>query len=287
MNEMRNIIYDVAVIGNGLAGMSAAFFAGSKSDKVLMISKGKLGGYVANLTVVEGLPSVRNWSGKDVISKLEKQIDELGCVDEAKSEAKLVRLSNRMYEIFLEDGRKALSKSVIIAAGASPRKVSRDASEFKGKAAVVVGSDELAASLALSLSERCDNVYVVSKAQSLSCSDKLSSKVEKSKKIQVLPSCSIAKAAMNADKSVKSVELSTSDVIACDGLFFADDYEPNTSSVQGVAALSQSGYVAKTTAPGLYAIGSCRADHESAAMAAEAEAYNAAISAVKYSKSLH
>ncbi len=67
---MTEIDFDIAIIGAGPAGMTAAVYASRANLKTVMIERGIPGGQMANTEEVEELPGFEMITGPDFIYKM-------------------------------------------------------------------------------------------------------------------------------------------------------------------------------------------------------------------------
>ena len=176
MRPLKNIC-EVAVIGGGLAGLSAARHAARLGRSVTLFeASGFFGGLVATIDEVDGLPVPGKFSGQDLATHLLQdarksavQVVEAGIAKiELNTRLALTDVSNRTYH----------PEAIIIASGASVRKlgvrgeeeflgkgVSRcatcDGGFFRGQDVVVVGGGDSAAQEALMLAKTSRRVLLV------------------------------------------------------------------------------------------------------------------------------
>ena len=66
---MTEVDFDVAIIGAGPAGMTAAVYA-SRAKKTVMIERGMPGGQMANTEEVENFPGFEMITGPDLSTKM-------------------------------------------------------------------------------------------------------------------------------------------------------------------------------------------------------------------------
>ena len=67
---MTEINYDVAIIGAGPAGMTAAVYASRANLSTVMIERGTPGGQMANTEEVENFPGFEMITGPDLSTKM-------------------------------------------------------------------------------------------------------------------------------------------------------------------------------------------------------------------------
>ena len=105
MAKRNTKIYDVAIVGAGPAGMTAAIYAGRSDKQVIIIDKDGFGGNIAKSPKVENIPGFVSISGLDFASNMYEQMTSLESVTHEIGEVALIRYGNRMFEIFLKDNR--------------------------------------------------------------------------------------------------------------------------------------------------------------------------------------
>ena len=69
---------DIAVIGAGIEGLSAAIYLSRVNANFVLLEKGEPGGKLNILKDVENFPAVGKTSGKAILSDLINQINHLG-----------------------------------------------------------------------------------------------------------------------------------------------------------------------------------------------------------------
>ncbi|MCX6646115.1 MAG: NAD(P)/FAD-dependent oxidoreductase [bacterium] len=114
-------LYDVAIIGGGPGGMTAAIYAGRGLLKTLIIDKGALGGAVllsAHFDNYPGFPG--GIVGFELAQRIQKQMEEYDVKFEMDNVTSLRYLDNGpLFEIVC-DGGTFYAKSVIVASGSNP-----------------------------------------------------------------------------------------------------------------------------------------------------------------------
>ena len=71
-------IYDLAIIGGGPAGLSAAIYAGRAKLRVLLIEKGEIGGQVNTTYEIANYPGARNTTGPKLMGEMIEQAKDFG-----------------------------------------------------------------------------------------------------------------------------------------------------------------------------------------------------------------
>lgn len=116
------MVYDIIILGAAPAGLTAALYGARQGSSVLVIEKEKPGGQAASTNLIENYPGTeKGMTGPVLVDLMVNQAKDFGAeiiydivesVD-LKSEIKVVKAKNKEYR----------AKSIIIATGASPRKL--------------------------------------------------------------------------------------------------------------------------------------------------------------------
>ncbi len=171
---------EIAVIGGGLAGLSAARHAARIGRLVTLFEgSGLFGGLVSTIGEVADLPFPGTWSGQDLAMHLYEQAKKVG-VRIVESLVERIDAGKRLVLIDGE-GLSYYPGAVIVASGAGLRKLgvpgeaefagrgvshcaTCDGSFYRGKHVVVVGGGDGAVHEALTLAAVCGTVTLVSRS---------------------------------------------------------------------------------------------------------------------------
>ena len=113
---------DIIILGSGCAGLTAAIYAARANLNPLVITGSEFGGQIATTTEVENYPGFPNGlQGPELTEQMKQQAERFGArleYDEAtevdlRRKPLLVKTYTTIYE----------AKSLIVATGASPRKL--------------------------------------------------------------------------------------------------------------------------------------------------------------------
>ncbi|HEX4377533.1 MAG TPA: FAD-dependent oxidoreductase [Steroidobacteraceae bacterium] len=302
MRPLKNLC-EVAVIGGGLAGLSAARHAARLGRLVTLFEGGPLfGGLVATIDEVEGIPVPGKYSGQDLAIHLLEDVRKAS-VQVVETGVAGLKLDEQLA-LTDDNGRIYHPDSVIIASGASLRKlnvpneeeftgrgVSRcatcDGGFFRGQDVIVVGGGDGAAQEALLLAKTSRRVIMV-------CRSPLRAKRNYVEKLAARENVSFiwdseVSSVLGADGvsgvRLRNVKDGSSSDVECAGLFPFIGSIPNASFAPP-SLLTASGHV--RTSEGLatvdarvFAIGAVRADYGGKVVQAMAEGVSAAEAAAR------
>lgn len=298
------------IIGSGAAGLTAAIYAGRAGLKTLVVAGVEWGGQLMLTTEVENYPGFEEGIlGPDLMDKMWRQAERFG----AKmifDDATAVDFSSKPFKVTV--GSKVYEgKSVIIATGASPKWLGLesetrlrgrgvsvcatcDAAFFEDKKVMVVGGGNTAMEEALVLSKFAREVKIIHRRDKLRASKILQERAFKDPKIEFIWNSTVQEI-LGKDRvegiRLRKVDSKEEFELACDGVFIAVGYKPNTEIFKGKIELDQAGYVvaedaAKTSVEGVFVAGDAQDYRYRQAVTAAGAGCKAAMDAEKYLESL-
>ena len=172
-------MYDIIVIGAGVAGLTSAIYGLRAGKKVLVLEAVSYGGQIINSNSIDNYPGVNNIDGFTFATNIYNQAIELGM--EYKTE-KVIELTKDKEVITTKSKYKG--KSIIIATGLKQRKLELpnedkfigkgvsycatcDGNFYKNLDVCVVGGGNTALEDALYLSNICNHVYLIHRRDKL------------------------------------------------------------------------------------------------------------------------
>lgn len=280
---MERTVRDLVIIGSGPAGLSAAVYAKRAMYDVVVIEKaGFSGGQIVTTERVDNYLGLYGESGYSLATKFREHADALQ-IPFIDDDVTSVVDKKEYKEVYLEDGDTIYTKNVLVATGASHKKLSVQGEEeltgagvsycatcdgafFKNKVTAVVGGGDVALEDALYLSNLCEKVYLIHRRDAFRAAKELSKKVMETENIEFLPFYEVkeivgegmvqkAVLIQNQTKEEKEIEIS--------GIFIAVGMEPQTSFVKNLVEQNEAGYVCagedcRTNVPGIYVAGDVR-----------------------------
>lgn len=273
-------MYDSIIIGAGPAGLCAGIYAQRGGLKTAIIENQSVGGQAQTAADIQNYPGIPSTSGFDLCYAMMRQCENFGAEFVFDNIAAL-SLDGDVKRITLKSGKTLEAKTVIIASGASARKLgvknedrfvgkgvsycaTCDGMFFKGKTVAVIGGGNTAAEDALYLEKLASKVYMVHRRDALRADKILCDRLEKSSVTVVWDS--VVQSLDGEDKitqlTLKNTKTDALTSLSVDGVFVAIGHNPNSELFENVEKTS-SGYiktddVMHTNVDGVYAVGDVR-----------------------------
>ena len=295
-------MYDVIILGSGPAGLTAGLYAGRANKKTLILGGDRLGGQMAGIAVLENYPGWAG-SGSELAEFMKKQAETFGAEILFVSAKNIAGDAESGFNVLGSDGNKYIGKSIIIATGASPRKLEIEgARELMGKGVsycatcdgffyydktvVVMGGGNSALNDALYLADIAKNVKIVYRKGAFTRSEAvLRNRVSERENIECLFNTDLAKIAPKADSQTGELVMTTTDgaEIVADGLFVAIGHEANTDYLTEDVVRDNMGRLAPCNLPtGIFVAGDVHADLKMQIATAVGTGCSAAMDAIAY-----
>lgn len=300
---------DVAIIGGGPAGLSAAIYASRALLDVVVVEKGSLGGQILLTNDIENYPGYASTDGYSLVEAMRAQAEGLGVSYIASEVVSLENVTDG-FELRLSDN-SLRSRSLIAAMGSSParagfageteftgRGVSYcavcDGMFYRGKHVFVYGGGNSAAEEALFLSKLAAQVTVVFRKDVMRAEKSLVDRLEKQSNISLRPHTVISGVSgldllteISFRDTQNGHEWNESFLEGAVGLFVCVGYQPHNELVSPFAVLDSRGYIVTddsmaTRTPGLFAAGDCRSKAIRQIVTATSDGAIAGLSAADY-----
>ncbi len=298
---------DIAVIGGGPAGLTAALYAARAGKSVTVYERECIGGQITRAPQVENYPGTGRASGLQLGDSMAAQAEAAGAVISLTDVQKMVKETSGIFRLDTDDG-ECYAKAVIYACGARSRTLGLpgeaelighgvsycalcDGGFFKEQDVAVVGGGGSAFDDALLLSERCHHVTLIHRRSSFRAEQLLVERVKQRKNISLLTDTTVSELIQKNEQltglKLKS-ESGKDETLPVSGLFVALGRLPDTELLIGLAALDENGYVftdekmAVPETPGLFAAGDCRIKSVRQLTTAVSDGTVAAVSACTY-----
>lgn len=293
-------MYDIIILGSGPAGLTAALYCARAGKKTVVLGGDRLGGQTAGIAVLENYPGWAG-SGLELAEFMKKQAESFGAEIVFANALSIDGDTEVGFNISASDGKKYIGMSVIIATGASPRKLEIEgARELFGKGVsycatcdgffytdkdvIVMGGGNSALNDALYLADIAKNVKIVYRKGSFTRAEAvLRNRVSERENIECLFNTDLKKIAPLTD-SDKLIATTTDDrEIVVDGIFVAIGHEANTDYLSEDVVRDDMGRLAPDNLPtGIFVAGDVHSNIQMQIATAVGTGCSAAMDAIAY-----
>jgi thioredoxin reductase (NADPH) len=298
---------DVAIVGSGPAGLTAALYAARAQLRPLVISGVPAGGQLLITTEVENYPGFpEGIQGPELVDRMRRQAARFGAefVDD-----NVTRVDFKQRPFVLETGTqgRVVARAVIIATGANARWLGLASEQkllghgvsacatcdgffFKGADLAVVGGGDTAMEEALFLTNFARRVTVLHRRDQFRASRIMQERVLNHPKIDVRYNVEVVE--VLGGEKVAGLKLrdrasGTVGELKVGGLFVAIGHEPATAVFRGAVELDELGYLkihdqTRTSVEGVFAAGDVHDRRYRQAVSAAGDGCRAAIDAERW-----
>ncbi len=300
--------YDIAVVGGGPAGLTAALYAGRALKRTLLLEAGLPGGELLNTEAIEDYPGFNSITGPELASKMAEHALSFGAELVSARVSAIVPLPDGRQRIEVEEEEPYYAKAVIVTAGGQPRKLEVpgeqeyagrgvsycavcDGAFFRGEHLAVVGGGDAAIEEAAFLTRYASKVTVIHRREEFRAQPLLLERARQNPKIEFLLDTVVEE--ITGDESrvtslrLRNVRTGERSEFAVGGVFIFVGFIPNTQLVAGHVEHDAQGYYLtdanmRTSIPGIFAAGDVRAQLTRQVTTAVGDGTTAAIAATKY-----
>lgn len=283
---------DVAVVGGGAAGLTAAMYTARAGLKTVVFAA-MYGGQTVNAAKIENYPGIFETDGFTLMETIRRQAEESGA--EIKSET----VTNIDFDEMTVNGTKC--RAIILAMGTEHRKLGLDGEEvltgrgisycaacdgnfFRGKTVVVAGGGNTAVFDAIYLSKLCKKVFIVHRRDAFRAEPAAVEKLKNTENVEFVLNSNITEF-LEKDGRLSGVRTETRE-IECDGLFVAIGSMPADGLVKGKLKTDGGGIEVnthmETSRKGVFAAGDVTNTNQRQIITAAGDGAKAAKSAIEY-----
>jgi len=274
-------MYDIIVVGCGVAGMTAALYARRNGMTVLVIEQETIGGQISKSPKVENFPTIDSISGMDLAEKLFDQITDRGAEFELDTVTKIEKEGD-IFKVVTEYNEYE-AKSVIIANGVKHRTLGLeneekfvghgisycalcDGSFYEGKEVCLIGDANTALQYALLLSNTSTKVKIFTLFDRFFADKVLVDAIKSRENISYVHNYETI--SFNGGDELESITFKIKDTgelvtVETTGVFVAIGQVPDNQKFFNLVDIDKLGYIisdetCSTKTEGLYVAGDCR-----------------------------
>lgn len=303
---MSKLDFDLAIIGGGPAGLAAGLYAARAKLNTILIEKVVPGGQILVTDWIENYPGFpEGISGADLVLRMTDQVRKFGLRIEGH-EVLNVDFNRPIKKLQLND-KELYAKVVIIATGASPRKLripgediyygkgvstcaTCDGPFYKDGVVAAVGGGDTAVQESVFLTKFAKKVYLIHRRDRLRAEAILQERALSNGKIEMLWDSVVKRidGLTNVERiTVENLKTGVTKELKVDACFIWVGILPNTGFLKDAVHLDQSGFVIvdsnmRTSVPGVFAAGDVRNTPLRQIVTAVGDAAIAAVSAEHY-----
>jgi len=206
-------LYDLAIVGAGPAGLTAAVYSSSEGLRTIVLERTASGGQAGTSSRIENYPGFPTGvSGDELAARITLQAQKFGAEISSPCEVRKLEVINGYPVIHLEDGAKVFSKCLLVASGASYRRLEvNNCTQFEGVGlyyaataieaqmcsgsdVIVVGGANSAGQAAIFLAQHTRKVHLLIRGSDLAknMSRYLARRIEQTENIEVLTNTEIS-----------------------------------------------------------------------------------------------
>jgi len=298
--------FDLVVVGAGVAGLTAAMFAGRHGLRVVVVDRMGVGGQIINAERIENWPGFPQGIGGHELGPLLHEQAEAAGAELMLDTIEAIELAGE-HRIVRGAAEILRARAVVIAAGSTQRALgipgearlrgkgvsqcaACDGALFAGREVCVVGGGDTALDEALVLADHAARVAVFHRGLRLGAQQALRHKTATNRKIELVPDTTVEE--IVGEDSVSGVRLRAGStgatrLHAFAGVFVCVGLAPNTDFLNGLLTLDAAGHIEtdasmRTSVAGIFAAGDIRAFSVAQLAAAAGDGATAAIAAFHY-----
>jgi thioredoxin reductase (NADPH) len=273
------MVENLVIIGSGPAGFTASIYAGRAQLSPLLITGSALGGQMALTSGIENYPGFPEAiTGQELTQLMQKQAERFGTRVEMDE---VTEVDFSVYPFKVQTyAQEYEAKAIIIATGASPRKLGVPGEEefsgrgvsycatcdgffYQNRTVIVVGGGDSAVEEAIFLTKYASKVYLVHRRNRLRAEEVFQERAFKNEKIEWVWDSVVTEIVGEqgvAQARIKNVKTDEESLLKADGIFIYIGNVSNTQFLDGQVELNERGYIVTdqkchTSVPGVFAAG--------------------------------
>jgi thioredoxin reductase (NADPH) len=299
--------YDIAIIGAGPAGLTAALYAGRSKIRAVVIESKAPGGQLLNTELIEDYPGFQSILGGDLAAVMLAQAEHFGA-EMVYSPVSRIRVQDDGIKVIETDAGVYRAPAVIVTAGGNPRKLDVpgevelagrgvsycavcDGAFFQGLELAVIGGGDAAVEEAIFLTRYASKVTLIHRRDQFRAQPILIDEARAHPKIDIVLNAVVE--SIEGDQKVSHVQLRDTltgerSRLDVEGVFIFVGFIPNTGLIDAHIDHDTGGYyltdpmTMMTNVAGIFAAGDVRAQLTRQITTAVGDATTATIAASKW-----
>ena len=307
MSAERPETYDIAVIGAGGAGLTAALYGARARRRTVVFERLMTGGQIATTELVENYPGFpQGINGADFAMNLVEQVGRFGAELRYEDVQSVEPRPGAPFRIETSEGAYD-AHAVIATAGADYNKLgvpgedefigrgvsycaTCDAAFFQNQEAIVVGGGDAAFDEALFTARHVSKVWLVHRRDTFRASALLQERVFANPKIEIVRNTVVDRIVGTegvGGAELRNVRTGEARTLPVSAVFIFIGQTPNSHLLKGLVELDEGGHARvdlrmRTTVPGLFVAGDLRIEAARQLVSACGDGATAALAAEAY-----
>jgi thioredoxin reductase (NADPH) len=299
--------YDIAIIGAGPAGLTAALYAGRSKVRAVVIEAKAPGGQLLNTELIEDYPGFRSILGGELAAAMLAQAEHFG-TEMVYSPATRIHVEADGMKVVETEAGDYRAPAVIVTAGGNPRKLDVpgeielagrgvsycavcDGAFFQDLELAVIGGGDAAVEEAVFLTRYATKVTLIHRREEFRAQPILMDEARNHPKIEILVNKMVE--SINGEHKVSHMRLldtvtGARSRLEVGGVFIFVGFIPNTTLIDAHVEHDKGGYyltdpmTMMTSVPGIFAAGDVRAQLTRQITTAVGDATTATLAASKW-----
>ena len=298
--------YDIAIVGAGPAGMTAALYGARAGKRVILFEGAVYGGQIVQSRLVENYPGAPDVDGYTLAEQMMSPLRRLEVEVVSASVNVIEKASDGCFTVQTAK-ENVLARTVILATGVTHRKLgvpgedaligrgisfcaTCDGMFFRGREVAVIGGGNTAVQDALVLSEICSKVYLIHRRDAFRAEERLMERLRTAENVEIVTDTVVSEMRGENRLSglvIRHVKTNEERELSVSGVFEAVGNLPQNAAFADLVALDADGYIlaneqCETNVKGIFAAGDCRQKSVRQLTTATADGTVAALAAAEY-----
>jgi thioredoxin reductase (NADPH) len=302
-------IIDIAIVGGGPAGLAAALYGARARANTVVFESALPGGQIITTDWIENYPGMpEGLNGSRIGELMHAHAEKFGAAFRTFARIEAIRPERGGLLLVGEDGEEALARTVVLATGATPRKLgipgeaeytgrgvswcaTCDGALFRGKDVAVVGGGDAALEEAMFLTKFAETVHLIHRRGEFRATRCIQERAIDHEKIKIhlnrVPVEIVGHEGKVSAIVLQSTNGDPDETLPLSAVFEFVGVHPNSDIVAEMVELAEGGWIKvdasmATSHPGLYAAGDVTDTPLKQVVTAASQGATAAFEALRY-----